>query len=346
MYKLVVTPLAGNLSQIPTKFPNLIGTFNPTLSEHGLSLLISVLKTNDEKLNLRNIQKAKSVSGILLDVSGLNKTILHNYPIRKRSWKEIDKIVLSHTHYDHVGALDEVLEKIWEEEGYKRNVPVYVHPYGCCERFYKFDSSLDLEKFIGKPRSALLPYEEQLRIERLPDFKPKHTGSLVFERESVLLFENDHVAIRTTGEIKLPKHLQGLKKNIISLKSNNGILEEDKILDDQSIIVSMKKKKQSVLVLGCCHAGLIPTILQSERLTNLPIHSIIGGMHLIDTVGEELKKVCKELIQRKGLKYLYPMHCTGSNFFHEIKSECEKRKMEYPKCFNDLPALSNIVFDL
>ncbi|KAJ3450179.1 metallo-beta-lactamase superfamily protein [Anaeramoeba flamelloides] len=346
MYKLVVTPLAGNLSQIPTKFPNIIGSFNPTLSEHGLSLLISVLKTNHKKLNIRNINKAARVSNILLDVSGLNKTILHNYPILGRSWKEIDQIVLSHSHYDHVGALDEVLEKIWEAEGYKRNVPVYIHPYGLCERFHKSGSQIKFKDFLGKPRDTLLPFLKEKIVRKLPDFKPRHKECLILEKKSVILFENDHVSIQTTGEINIPDPLKKHKQDFKSLKNNNGILDEDKELDDQSIIITMKKRKKTVLLLGCCHAGLVPTIIHSERMTNLPIHSIIGGMHLIRTKEDDIKTICKQLIQRKQLKYLYPMHCTGSNFFHHIKNQCEKLGLEYPKCFNDLPNLSNICFDL
>jgi 7,8-dihydropterin-6-yl-methyl-4-(beta-D-ribofuranosyl)aminobenzene 5'-phosphate synthase len=66
-----------------------------------------------------------------------------------------------------------------------------------------------------------------------------------------------------------------------------------------------------VVVVGCCHAGLINTLRHALHLSGEPrLHAVVGGFHLgqasalrIDRTLEALRELAPDLI--------VPSHCTG-----------------------------------
>jgi 7,8-dihydropterin-6-yl-methyl-4-(beta-D-ribofuranosyl)aminobenzene 5'-phosphate synthase len=67
-----------------------------------------------------------------------------------------------------------------------------------------------------------------------------------------------------------------------------------------------------VVLLGCAHAGVINTLLYIRQLTGgLPIHTVMGGMHLVNASATRLERTIASL-QELGVERLAPGHCTGS----------------------------------
>ncbi|MBI2455027.1 MAG: hypothetical protein HYV46_02695 [candidate division NC10 bacterium] len=66
-----------------------------------------------------------------------------------------------------------------------------------------------------------------------------------------------------------------------------------------------------MLILGCCHSGLINTIDHFQaRLPGKPIHTVIGGTHLEFAPAEQLRETIA-VLKGLGLKRLGLSHCTG-----------------------------------
>jgi len=87
----------------------------------------------------------------------------------------------------------------------------------------------------------------------------------------------------------------------------NGDTRPDRVLDDQSIAV--ETDDGTVLLCGCCHAGLRNTVEHAESVTGSPVRGVIGGTHLTALDEAEIKDIADWLNDR--LELLAPSHCTG-----------------------------------
>jgi 7,8-dihydropterin-6-yl-methyl-4-(beta-D-ribofuranosyl)aminobenzene 5'-phosphate synthase len=66
-----------------------------------------------------------------------------------------------------------------------------------------------------------------------------------------------------------------------------------------------------VLLLGCCHAGLINTIEHAREMTGVSeIHAVIGGTHLGFCGAAQLDETVRAL-KSYGIRKICAGHCTG-----------------------------------
>ncbi|MDD2583095.1 MAG: MBL fold metallo-hydrolase, partial [Desulfuromonadaceae bacterium] len=85
--------------------------------------------------------------------------------------------------------------------------------------------------------------------------------------------------------------------------------ETDTIPDDQSLLLDTEKGL--VLILGCCHAGVINTIEHVAGMTGRrDIYAVIGGTHLGFCGHEQIENTITAL-RHLGIKKLAASHCTG-----------------------------------
>ena len=85
----------------------------------------------------------------------------------------------------------------------------------------------------------------------------------------------------------------------------------DPLADDLALIV--RTGHGLALITGCAHRGIINTVRHVQKLTKgEPIHTIIGGTHLMVASPERIEKTAREL-KELGLQRLGVSHCTGFN---------------------------------
>jgi 7,8-dihydropterin-6-yl-methyl-4-(beta-D-ribofuranosyl)aminobenzene 5'-phosphate synthase len=197
----------------------------------------------------------------------------------------VDRIVLSHGHYDHTGGLRSVLKAM------KRSVQVISHP-DIWEAKYALLQGEDSHRYIGIPfrREEL----EWLGASFIPSKKP------------VWITDN----IVTTGEVPLCNDYEQIDP-VLLVKSDRGgqRVMSDPLHDDLSLVI--KDDDGLIVISGCAHKGIINTIHCAREITGVErVKAVIGGTHLMSASEERLEWTIAELKKLK-LEHLGVSHCTG-----------------------------------
>ena len=233
------------------------------LGEWGLSVLVETDEMN-----------------ILFD-TGQSISTTHNADILGIDLSKIDKIVLSHGHFDHTGGLRQVLRKIG------KGIEIIAHPNIWQAKYARREGEDDL--YIG------IPFHRQT-LESLG-------ARFNLTTESVRITDN----IMTTGEVPMVTAYEEIEPHLLVKEDTD--FKRDKLLDDQALIINTEPGL--VVILGCAHRGIINTLHHVQQLTGVKaIHAMFGGCHLMDASEERIWLTIAAL-KELGVQRLGVSHCTG-----------------------------------
>jgi 7,8-dihydropterin-6-yl-methyl-4-(beta-D-ribofuranosyl)aminobenzene 5'-phosphate synthase len=234
------------------------------IAEWGLSVLV---ETDDVK--------------VLFD-TGASTSVPHNVRMFGVELSTIDKIVLSHGHYDHTGGLKGVLQQVGKKVDVIANDDVFGDKWICVG---------DYKRYIGVPF-----FREELEADG---------ASFVFSREPIWITSE----IVTTGEIPMVTSYEAIEPSM-RLKRGDGFVL-DPFNDDQGLVV--KTELGLIVILGCAHRGAINTIKHAQKITGVEqVHTVIGGTHLLGASVERILHTASAL-QEMGVQRVGVSHCTGLN---------------------------------
>ena len=139
----------------------------------------------------------------------------------------------------------------------------------------------------------------------------------------------------TTGEIYDRLEPLGSSANLF-IKYRDSWLP-DPYIDDLSLV--LKTEKGLVLICGCCHAGILNTMIHVEKIFKSSINSVIGGTHLISVDDQYLDYVINVFEDCYPKTSFYLNHCTGTNAFMKLTTALGQRVKACPTgmilSFND-----------
>lgn len=250
--KISVTTLSENT----VAGPNL-------LAEWGLSILVETEPVN-----------------ILLD-TGQSLSASHNADILGVDLSKVDKIVLSHGHFDHTGGLRHVLLKT------RKEMEIIAHPDMWSAKYARRQGQQD--RYIG------IPFQQQ-ELESLG-------ARFHLTTEPVNITDN----IMTTGVVPMVTDFEQIDPNLF-VRGDTG-WQADELLDDQALIINTEPGL--IVILGCAHRGIINTLYHAQQLTGVKqIRIVLGGCHLIGATEEQIWQTIAAL-KELGVPRIGVSHCTG-----------------------------------
>lgn len=210
--------------------------------------------------------------------TGQSNLILHNAKALGVDLSRIEAIVLSHGHYDHTGGLMPVLKSI------SHRPPIYAHPDVFVDR-YSFST--------GSAREIGIPPESEKTLDG---------ASLKLSIEPQEIFPG----VVATGEIPRVTEFEDVGgKYSLDL----GRKRPDRIPDDQSVVID--SDNGLILCCGCCHSGLVNTLLHVHELfPESGFDTVIGGLHMSGVSKKRLDGTIDKL-REFGVSKILGGHCTG-----------------------------------
>jgi len=227
----------------------------------------------------------------LLFDTGQGKALLPNAEALGVDLRQVDALILSHGHYDHCGAVAQLLE-------INPDVQVFAHKGALVSRYSVKEGEA--------ARDVAVPPLQQSVLQGLPESRmqwiegPREILPGVFVSGGI---ERQHPLEDTGG----PFFCDPERK------------VADPIVDDMSIW--FETPKGLVIITGCCHSGLINTANQIRQDSGvMRIRAIIGGLHLMNASCTRLEATCLALNEWKP-DVVVPCHCTGDEAVSYLKYE-------------------------
>jgi 7,8-dihydropterin-6-yl-methyl-4-(beta-D-ribofuranosyl)aminobenzene 5'-phosphate synthase len=248
-------------------------------AEHGFSVLVTVARSGRQ-------------TRVLFDAGRTPDGLVENMRRLELSPGDIDVIVLSHGHWDHVTGMEGLVGRVG-----RANMPVLIHPEFWTRRRLAFPGR-DPFELPTTSRNALQGAGFEIVEERRPSFLLD--GALLVTGE---------VDRTTEFERGFPGHEA----------HRHGAWQPDPlILDDQALVAKLRGRGLVVLT-GCGHSGIINILRYVQKLTaESAIHAVIGGFHLSGAAFEPIIGPTCDALAELSPDYLVPAHCTGWRATHAL----------------------------
>jgi 7,8-dihydropterin-6-yl-methyl-4-(beta-D-ribofuranosyl)aminobenzene 5'-phosphate synthase len=216
---------------------------------------------------------------ILFD-TGAGRVLEHNARHLHVPVESARFLVLSHGHYDHTGGLVAALSRDQRPE-------LWVHPAAFQPKFLRREHGP--ARAIGLP--GLNPEGARMRARQV------HWTTAPAEICG---------GVWVTGEIPRDNSFEDVGGSFFL---DEACRRPDPLVDDQALCI--ETAHGLVVVLGCCHAGVVNTLEHIRQLRpGAPIRALIGGMHLVRATPERMERTL-EALAAFDPQLIVPSHCTG-----------------------------------
>ncbi|MBN1123778.1 MAG: MBL fold metallo-hydrolase [Sedimentisphaerales bacterium] len=235
---------------------------------------------------------------ILFD-TGQSNLLFSNAGLLDVDLTKADAVILSHGHYDHTGGLNRFLKIVPDAR-------VYLHPKALDRKFSQKDGRI---REIGMQSSTRHTLLERVR----------EKTAVETERPTVVF-----PGVTVTGQIPRISEFEHYSGDFYL---DRPCRTEDSLMDDQAMVLDLDNG--AVVVLGCCHAGIINTLQYIRTITSKRISAVIGGMHLSNASESRVKKTVS-FLNDFNIEMMAPMHCTGFSASVALKNAFRSEFVECP----------------
>jgi 7,8-dihydropterin-6-yl-methyl-4-(beta-D-ribofuranosyl)aminobenzene 5'-phosphate synthase len=225
---------------------------------------------------------------ILFDTGNNPDILAQNAKAKNIDLANLDFVVMSHRHGDHMGGLTHLLKVNPKVKIYAPKEGFGVYGGDLPSSFYRKDASLPPEQryYNGAPPEIM----------RFGTAWPGANFQLVDK----------------SLEIAPDLHLLAL------------VSDKPGTLELRELSLAVNTPDGMVIVVGCSHPG-IDKIVEAAGTINPRIHFIAGGFHLVVANDADIDKIVTALHDTFKVEYVAPGHCTGEPAFAALKKAFGER---------------------
>jgi 7,8-dihydropterin-6-yl-methyl-4-(beta-D-ribofuranosyl)aminobenzene 5'-phosphate synthase len=247
--------------------------YGEILAENGLCFLVETFHED-------------WTSTVLFDAGLTSAVVTHNARLMGVDLHDVDAVVLSHGHPDHVGGVNGVLEAIGHP------VPVIVHPHA-------FDPRMIVKKHVTLP---------MINIGFTREGISSAGGHLIEARGSIPLGPG----LFTSGEMSTTVDFEHESPAGRLCVCASGGVEADDIEDHQVLGIDVAGHGL-VVIDPCGHRGVLSAVAHMQKLSgNEQVHAVMGGFHTghPGVTAERIERTAEGLAALTPA-FVAPMHCSG-----------------------------------
>lgn len=223
---------------------------------------------------------------ILFD-TGNEKSLLTNAEKLRINLKRAGSLVLSHGHRNHTGAVSKFLSL-------NNNANVY------------YVTGVDVTRYS---------YQPEPKSDGMPDDSRKALQTIAHNRQHpISRYMYISPGIGVTGPVPRKVSFENTGGDFYFDKEHG---EVDTIHDDQALW--FEADEGLVIIVGCCHAGLVNTVNYIRQVSGKDtVRGIIGGMHLFNASEDRLNQTF-EFLKELNASFIVPCHCTGKDVAQKMQ---------------------------
>lgn len=240
-------------------------------AEHGLSFLV---ETEGKK--------------ILFDCSA-GKAARQNAKKMNISLKDVDYVVLSHSHYDHAGGYPDMVE-------HGVRAPLITGP-----QFFEEKYASDGGKYV------------YLGCGFGQEFLKKNKIRHQVCEETITLFPGCHVV----GGFERKYEFEKAPARFV--RQTPAGMTADDFADEVCLV--LESEKGLFVIVGCSHPGILNMLKTIKKRFDRPVYAVFGGSHLVEA-DEERLSMTMNILRDMGISIAGFNHCTGDTAQKRM-GECE-----------------------
>lgn len=239
---------------------------------------------------------------LLFDAGPDGAVLLSNARNLGVSLCNVEAVVVSHGHWDHMGGLLHVLDETLHNDR-SRNVACHVNPGMFLER----GARLSTGEVVAFQK---VPSPEQLLARGV---------EVVNSVEARLLLDE---FFYLSGEIpRVTSFEKGRPDHLCRCSADEPWQPDPLIMDERYLAVHVRDKGMIVLS-ACSHAGIVNVLLDvRKQFPAVPIYAVFGGLHL---VGEAMERLIPETVaslRQFDCRQIIPAHCSGWRAVRALANE-------------------------
>ena len=268
-------------------------------------------------------QKGTETRRYLLDFGFTPDVYANNLEILTIDVADVDALIISHGHYDHVGGLMGFLEA--QRPKMRKDLRLYTGGEDdFCHRYLPNPDGSFTE--LGSPldRRRL----RELNVETILSEAPIVIEGHAFTTGIVPRSGIEHVLPNTWVKYGVQDGL-GCDTNAylnhhFSAENLAGKPEADQHWHEHATCFRLGDRGL-VVISSCGHVGILNTLRRAQEITGVEkIFALVGGFHLAPAPNDYLRQVMTEL-KSFDLQHVLPMHCSGVNFVELAKQEIPEK---------------------